>query len=109
MKAKAKQTMIVVWDGMRPDLVGPQNTPNLWEFADGGVTFMDNHACLPTATRLNAASISTGAYPSIHGLMGNTVLVPEIDPTGVQSDRTSTVPTLHPTTIRQLNALPSDQ
>ncbi|MCH8292528.1 alkaline phosphatase family protein [Candidatus Poribacteria bacterium] len=80
-KGKAERIMIVVWDGMRPDLVSPANTPHLWGFAQRGVTFSDNHSCFPTLTRLNSASISTGAYPRTHGLMGNTVLVPELNPT----------------------------
>jgi arylsulfatase A-like enzyme len=30
---------------------------------------------------VNASSISTGAYPEIHGLMGNSVFFPKVDPT----------------------------
>ena len=76
---KAERVIIVVWDGMRLDFVSLQYTPNLWELAQGGVTFTDNHSCFPTLTRLNFASISTGAYPCTHGFMGNTVFVSEID------------------------------
>jgi Type I phosphodiesterase / nucleotide pyrophosphatase len=31
-------------------------------------------------TRVNAASISTGAYPETHGLMGNSVFFPQVEP-----------------------------
>ena len=31
-------------------------------------------------TRVNASSISTGAYPETHGLLGNTVFFPKVDP-----------------------------
>ncbi len=34
----------------------------------------------PTVTRVNASSIATGAYPETHGLMGNSVYFPRVDP-----------------------------
>jgi len=34
----------------------------------------------PTVTRVNSASVATGAYPAGHGLMGNTVYFREVDP-----------------------------
>ena len=43
--------------------------------------FTHHHAVYPTVTRVNAASISTGTYPSAHGLMGNSVFFPSVDPT----------------------------
>ena len=70
----------MVWDGMRPDLMSCDDTPNLIRFAQNGVTFADNHSCFPTLTRLNSASISTSAYPTTHGLMGNNILATELDP-----------------------------
>jgi hypothetical protein len=36
--------------------------------------------CFPTVTRLNGASFVTGTYPEDHGLLGNTVFVPSVDP-----------------------------
>lgn len=77
---RSEHIIIMVWDGMRPDLVSCKNTPNLLKFAQSGVTFADNHSCFPTLTRLNSASISTGAYPTTHGLMGNNILVTELAP-----------------------------
>ena len=46
-----------------------------------GVVFTDHHSVYPTVTRVNAASISTGAYPETHGLLGNSVFFPEVDDT----------------------------
>ncbi len=41
-----------------------------------------HHAVYPTVTRVNAASLSTGAYPERHGLLGNAVFFPTVDATG---------------------------
>jgi arylsulfatase A-like enzyme len=47
--------------------------PRLHALGRRGVFFEAHHAVFPTVTRVNASSISTGAYPESHGLMGNTV------------------------------------
>ena len=48
-----RHVVIVVWDGMRPDLVSEQNTPMLWKLAREGVTFRNHHAAYPSATMVN--------------------------------------------------------
>src|SRR5687767_499142 len=53
--------------------------PNLHALAQRGVTFTNHHAVYPTVTRVNAASISTGAYPERHGILGNAVFFPRVD------------------------------
>lgn len=73
--------LLVVLDGLRPDYVTPELMPNLHELGERGVVFTSHHAAYPTVTRVNAASISTGAYPETHGLLGNSVFFPEVDPT----------------------------
>ena len=72
-----EQTRVVVfvWDGLRPDSVGADNTPNLVRLRDEGVSFEDQHATFPTLTMMNAASFATGAYPGTSGFYGNTVWV----------------------------------
>ncbi len=52
--------------------------PNLTALAKRGVVFTRHHSVYPTVTRVNAASISTGAYPDTHGLMGNSVFFPRV-------------------------------
>lgn len=80
--ARADQRhLLVVLDGLRPDYVTPEVMPNLYALGQRGVVFTDHHAVYPTVTRVNAASISTGAYPETHGLMGNAVFFPAVDPT----------------------------
>ena len=71
--------LLIVLDGLRPDYVTPEVMPNLHALGERGVVFTDHHAVYPTVTRVNAASISTGAYPETHGLMGNAVFFPAVD------------------------------
>ena len=73
--------LLIVLDGLRPDYVTPEVMPNLHALGEHGVVFTNHHAVYPTVTRVNAASISTGAYPETHGLMGNAVFFPAVDPT----------------------------
>lgn len=71
--------LLLVLDGLRPDYVTKDVMPNLHAFAGRGVTFTDHHAVYPTVTRVNASSISTGAYPERHGILGNSVFFPRVD------------------------------
>ena len=73
--------LLIVLDGLRPDYVTPELMPNLHALGARGVVFTDHHAVYPTVTRVNAASISTGAYPETHGLLGNSVFFPDVDDT----------------------------
>lgn len=75
--AASKRVIIFVWDGLRPDSVTAQNTPNLAKLRDQqGVSFTDNHAVFPTFTMMNAAAFATGSYPGTHGFYGNTEYQP---------------------------------
>ena len=72
--------LLIVLDGLRPDYVTPELMPNLYALGQRGVVMTRHHAVYPSVTRVNASSISTGAYPTTHGLMGNAVFFPEVDP-----------------------------
>lgn len=78
--AITSRVIMVVWDGMRPDLATPDLTPNLLRLADQGAWFDASHAQCPTVTRVNAATIATGALPETHGLPANLVYAPLVDP-----------------------------
>ncbi len=71
------RVLILVVDGLRPDYVTPTLMPRLNRLAEEGVRGMAHHAVFPTVTRVNSPSIFTGAYPSGHGQMGNSVYIPE--------------------------------
>jgi predicted AlkP superfamily pyrophosphatase or phosphodiesterase len=77
--SEARHLLIIV-DGLRPDYVTAGVMPNLTALGERGVVFTRHHAVYPTVTRVNASSISTGAYPERHGLLGNSVFFPRVDP-----------------------------
>jgi predicted AlkP superfamily pyrophosphatase or phosphodiesterase len=78
--ATSNRQLLIVLDGLRPDYVTPSVMPNLRALAQRGVVFANHHSVFPTVTRVNASSISTGSYPDTHGLMGNSVFFPQVDP-----------------------------
>jgi Type I phosphodiesterase / nucleotide pyrophosphatase len=78
--SQAKLTIVFILDGLRPDSINPRDTPNLYDLRTRGVFFENGHAVFPTVTRVNSPSIATGFYPSAVGIMGNSIYVPEIDP-----------------------------
>ena len=73
-------TLVFVVDGLRPDAITPEDTPTLHRLRAEGVSFAASHAAFPTVTRVNAATIATGAHPRRHGILGNTLYVPAVDP-----------------------------
>jgi hypothetical protein len=75
------RTLIVIFDGLRPDYITAENMPNVYSLKKSGSYGMDNHSVFPTVTRVNASSYVTGSYPASHGLLGNTVYFPEVDKT----------------------------
>lgn len=76
---KELRTLIVFFDGLRPDYITEQFMPNLYAFSKNGCYGRQHHSVYPTVTRVNASSYSSGSYPAMHGLMGNEVYFPEVD------------------------------
>ncbi|MBI3973333.1 MAG: alkaline phosphatase family protein [Chloroflexi bacterium] len=74
-----RRTVIFVWDGLRPDSIEEEITPAAADLARRGVRFTRSHCVFPSETRVNAAALSTGAYPPIHGIVGNTLFIREVD------------------------------
>jgi arylsulfatase A-like enzyme len=74
-----RNVVIVVWDGLRPDAIGAEDTPNLLRLREAGVEFTDNHSTYPTFTMMNSASFATGGYPGTTGYYGNVVWQPGAD------------------------------
>jgi arylsulfatase A-like enzyme len=75
-----RRHLLILVDGLRPDYVTADVMPNLTALGKRGVVFNRHHSVYPTVTRVNASSISTGAYPETHGLLGNTVFFQKVDP-----------------------------
>src|SRR5205814_7116185 len=74
-----RHVVVVIGDGMRPDVVEQENTPALWKLANEGVVFRNHHAVYPSATNVNGTALVTGAYPGHSGLIANHDYRPEID------------------------------
>ncbi len=67
---------VVVFDGLRPDMMRPETTPNLLRFAAEGTTMRHAHSVFPSETRVCTSSVSTGCHPRRHGLMANAMFHP---------------------------------
>lgn len=76
---KAKHVIVMVWDGMRPEFVTAENTPNLWRLAGEGVVFANHHSVFLSATEVNGTAIATGVNPERSGIIANKEYWPEID------------------------------
>ena len=74
--AAATRTVIMVWDGLRPDDVNATDTPNLYALRQAGTNFSDNHSTYPTFTMMNGSSFATGSFPRTSGFYGNTFWTP---------------------------------
>ena len=76
---QAAHVVVVVWDGMRPDFVTEESTPNLMRFARRGVTFKKHHAAYISTTEVNGTVLATGVYPAESGIVGNKEFRPAIN------------------------------
>jgi arylsulfatase A-like enzyme len=77
---RATLNIVLVLDGLRPDVITPEETPNLWRLRQEGVNFTNSHSVFPTVTRVNAAAIGTGTLPGRNGVVGNSQYVRAVDP-----------------------------
>ena len=73
--------IVFVVDGLRPDAITVDGTPTLARLRAEGVTFANSHSVFPTVTRVNAATLATGAQPGTSGIVGNQMYVPAVDST----------------------------
>src|SRR5438445_8863976 len=67
-KSYGRIFLMMVWDGLRPDLVDARDTPNLVALEHEGVLFAHHHAVFPTITMVNAAALATGGQPARAGI-----------------------------------------
>ncbi len=72
------RTLIVFFDGLRPDYITKEAMPNLFAFKQTASYGNRHHSVFPTVTRVNSSSYSTGSYPGTHGIMGNSVYFPKV-------------------------------
>lgn len=75
------KTLIVFFDGLRPDYITESQMPNLSAFRKEASYGAKHHSVFPTVTRVNSSSYATGSYPGTHGILGNAVFFPEVNST----------------------------
>ncbi len=78
--AGSRHVVVVVFDGMRPDFVTAETTPNLWALAQRGVFFASHHPVYLSATEVNGVAMATGTYGARSLVIANTDYRPLIDP-----------------------------
>src|ERR1700747_2605336 len=78
-RGPARIFVLIVWDGLRPDFVTAERTPNLFAMENEGVRFARHHSVFPTITMVNSATIATGAPPGSTTILGDEVsLLPRL-------------------------------
>ena len=68
---RSRHVVVVVLDGLRPDMAVPNLTPNLNALRRNGVWHTSARSVYPSVTRVISASLATGSLPIEHGLHGN--------------------------------------
>jgi predicted AlkP superfamily pyrophosphatase or phosphodiesterase len=81
LPGKARLNLVFILDGLRPDSVNPEDTPNIYKLREQGVNYVNGHSVFPTVTRVNTTAISTGTYPGTNGILGNNMYVRDVNPT----------------------------
>src|SRR5262249_14549519 len=69
--------VVVTVDGLRRDMISPENTPHLCRLAGAAERFANYRTVFPSCTRVVSASLATGCFPARHGLQGNSVALLE--------------------------------
>lgn len=85
--ATERRVVVVVFDGMRPDFISAETTPNLWGLASRGVLFAHHHPVYLSSTEVNGTAIATGVNPSRSTVIANVDFRPLIDaqkPVGIE-------------------------
>jgi arylsulfatase A-like enzyme len=82
-KADDLRTLVVIFDGLREDYITPELMPNLHALGKSGGFGRQNHSVFPTVTRVNSPSFATGSYPQSHGILGNSIFIPGLNPVRV--------------------------
>ncbi|CAN7421018.1 alkaline phosphatase family protein [Phyllobacterium sp. LjRoot231] len=74
----ADRVIVAVFDGLRPDMVTPEFTPNVLRLAARGTWFRQARSVFPSVTRVATTAIATGAPPTVHGIVGNAFYHPAV-------------------------------
>lgn len=72
-----RRAIVLVLDGLRRDMIGPELTPNLSALMARAETFAAHRSVFPSATRVVSSCVSTGCHPARHELQGNSLVLIE--------------------------------
>jgi arylsulfatase A-like enzyme len=72
--------VLIALDGLRPDMVSAEATPNLAALAAAGTRFANARSVFPSETRVATPSLVTGCRPGGHGMVANTLFDAEVAP-----------------------------
>ncbi len=78
MTAVRPRFIVVVFDGLRRDMLSPELAPNITGFMEQGCDFPLSRSVFPTETRVNTSSFGSGARASGHGIMANAYFDPAL-------------------------------
>ncbi len=78
-KPRAEHVVLVIWDGMRPDFISDNLTPNATTLAKSGTFFTNNHSTYITSTEVNGSVLATGMLPRNNGIIANREYRPEVN------------------------------
>ena len=73
-----ERVILVVLDGLRPDLITPDWLPCLSGLAASGSHTLAGTTVQPSVTAAALASLFTGVEPTVHGIVGETTLRPRL-------------------------------
>ncbi len=72
--------IVIVLDGLRPDLVTPQAMPAVAALMQRGTRFANARSVFPSETRVATPSFATGCRPAAHGMTANTLFDARLAP-----------------------------
>ena len=74
-----RHVVVLGLDGVRPAAIGSQDAPNLHRLMREGAAMRRHISVFPSETRVNLASLVTGASPAGHGTAANGFLLDGVD------------------------------
>ncbi|MEO1221508.1 MAG: alkaline phosphatase family protein, partial [Pseudomonadota bacterium] len=74
---QADRVIVVVFDGLRPDMIA-SHMPHLHGFAADGLWFTEARSVFPSMTRVATTSFATGQWPQTHGIVNNNFHMPDV-------------------------------
>ena len=71
-----QSVLLVVFDGLRPDAIRAEVTPNLVRFKAMAAAMPKARSVFPSETRVCTSAVSTGCHPRRHGVVANRMIHP---------------------------------